>query len=52
MLGCTLLQSYVCLVVHCYRVMCDWLYTVIGLCMLGSVAELCMLGYTLLQGFV
>ena len=43
MLGCTLLQGYVCLAVHCYRFVCDWLCTVRGLCMLGC---------TLLQGYV
>jgi len=42
-IGCTLLQGYVCLAVHCYRIMCDWLYTVTGLCMLGC---------TLLQDYV
>jgi len=37
MFGCTLLQGYVCLAVHCYRVMYAWLYTVTELYMLRSL---------------
>ena len=38
-----MLQSFVCLAVHCCRVVCVWLYTVTGLHMLGC---------TLVQSYV
>jgi len=34
-LGCALLKGFMCLAVHCYRVMCALLYTVTGLYVLG-----------------
>jgi len=42
-LGCALSQGYMCLAVHCCRVICAWLCTVAGLNVLGCA---------LLQGYM